>query len=243
MTMTPRLRKFALTAHVTSSVGWLGAVVAYLALAVSGLTSPDAQTVRSAYLSLELIGWYIIVPLALASLLTGLAQSLGTEWGLFRHYWVLAKFVLTVGAVTVLLMHIPAVSRMSGVAAETALFGSDHRTERIQLVVHAGGGLLVLLTATVLSVFKPWGRTRYGRRKLDERRKVSQADPGAIVTPGARHRDAHAADSPPLSTSKDGASVRVSPTRTRWGLYVLLGVIGLVLLFVVLHLIGGRGHH
>jgi hypothetical protein len=38
MAMTPRLRKFALTAHVTSSVGWLGAVAAFLALAVAGLT-------------------------------------------------------------------------------------------------------------------------------------------------------------------------------------------------------------
>lgn len=244
MTLTPRLRKLALAAHVTSAVGWLGAVVAYLALAVSGLTSPDAQTVRAAYLSMELVGWCVIVPFALAALLTGLVQSLGTEWGLFRYYWVLAKFLLTVGAVTVLLLHMPTLSRVAGVAAETTLAGPDLREPRVQLVVHAGGGLLVLLSATVLSVFKPWGRTRYGRRKSDERRKVSQADPGAMAAPSARHRDAHAADSPSLPASKDdGASVRVSLARTRWGLYVLLGVIGLVLLFVVLHLIGGRGHH
>ena len=55
MTMTPRLRKLALTTHVTFSVGWLGVVVAYLALAIAGLTSHDAQMVRAAYLSLELI--------------------------------------------------------------------------------------------------------------------------------------------------------------------------------------------
>ena len=57
MTMTPGLRKFALTAHVTSSVGWLGAVAAFLALAVAGLAVRDAQTVRASYLSMELIGW------------------------------------------------------------------------------------------------------------------------------------------------------------------------------------------
>ena len=54
MTMTPRLRKFALTAHVTCSVGWLGAVAGFLALAVAGLTSQDAQMVRAAYLAMEL---------------------------------------------------------------------------------------------------------------------------------------------------------------------------------------------
>jgi hypothetical protein len=38
MTMAPRLRKFGLTGHVDSSVGWLGAVSSFLALAVTGLT-------------------------------------------------------------------------------------------------------------------------------------------------------------------------------------------------------------
>ena len=64
MIVTPGLRKFALTAHVTSSVGWLGAVAAFLALAVVGLIGRDAQTVRASYLSMELIGWYVIVPCA-----------------------------------------------------------------------------------------------------------------------------------------------------------------------------------
>ena len=60
MILTARLRKLALTAHVTFSVGWLGAVVAYLALALAALTSPDAQEARASYLSLELIGWFVI---------------------------------------------------------------------------------------------------------------------------------------------------------------------------------------
>lgn len=83
----PRLRKFVLTAHLTSSVGWLGAIAAFLALAVAGLTSQDEQTVRAAYLAMELTAWFVTVPLALASLLSGLIQALGTPWGMFRHYW------------------------------------------------------------------------------------------------------------------------------------------------------------
>ena len=125
MTMTPGLRKFALTAHVTSSVGWLGAVAGFLALAVAGLTSQDAQTVRAAYLAMELTGWFVIVPLSLASLLTGLVQSLGTKWGLFRHYWVLVKLLLTIFATIVLLLHMQTVSYLAGVAAETTLSSAD----------------------------------------------------------------------------------------------------------------------
>lgn len=85
MMMTPRARKFALTAHVSASVGWLGAVGGFSLSPVAGLTSHDAQLVRAAYLATELIMWFVIVPLALASRLTGLIVSLGTEWGLFRH--------------------------------------------------------------------------------------------------------------------------------------------------------------
>ncbi len=164
--MTPRLRKFVLTTHITFSVGWLGAVVAYLTLAITGLNSQKAQMVRAAYLSMELIGWLVIVPLSFASLTTGLIQSLGTGWGLFRHYWILAKFVLTLIGTTILLLHMRSVSRMAGIAAEaTSLLSGDFRQLRVQLIVHAVGGLLILLTATVLSIYKPWGMTRFGRGK------------------------------------------------------------------------------
>ena|SRR5215207_3673444 len=171
MTMTRRLRKFALTAHVISSVGWLGAVVAFLPLAVVGLTSQYAQTVRAAYLTMALIGWYALVPLSLASLLTGLVQSLGTKWGLFRHYWVLFKLLITVLSTIVLLMHMETLSYLSGVAAETTLSSGDLSGLRDPSpVLHAGAGLLLLLVAATLSVYKPRGMTRYGRRKQQEER-------------------------------------------------------------------------
>ncbi len=105
MIMTPRLRKFALTAHVISSVGWLGAGAVVLALGVVGLTSQDDQTVRAAYLATESIAWLVLVPLALASLVIGVVNALGTKWGLFRHYWVLAKLLLTIVATIILLLY------------------------------------------------------------------------------------------------------------------------------------------
>jgi hypothetical protein len=174
MTMTPRLRKFALTVHVTSSVGLLGAVAGFLALAVAGLTSQDAQMVRAAYLAMELTAWFVIVPLAFASLLTGLVQSLGTKWGLFRHYWVLAKLLLTGLVTIVLLLKMKLIGYVAGAAADTALSSADLRAARTELVIHAGGGLLVLLLPVVLSVYKPRGMTRYGWRKQHEQRALSQ---------------------------------------------------------------------
>ncbi len=83
--MGRRVRKLVLTTHITSSVGWLGAVVCFLALGVVGLTSEDAQTVRGVYLVMEPAAWWVLVPLAVMSLLI---QSLAGAWGLFKHYWV-----------------------------------------------------------------------------------------------------------------------------------------------------------
>ena len=164
MIMTPRLRKFALTAHVTSSVGFLGAVVVFLALAVIGLTSRDAQTVRGAYLVMEPAARFVLVPLAFASLLTGLVQSLGTTWGLFQHYWVLFKLLINVFATIVLLIYVPTLGYLAGVAADPTVDLGGVRNSSPTL--HAALALLVLLVATVLSVYKPQGMTRYGRRKL-----------------------------------------------------------------------------
>jgi hypothetical protein len=168
MTMTPGVRKFALTAHLSFSVGWIGAVLAYLALGVSAVRSQDAQTVRAAWIAMELTGWFVIVPLALAALLTGLVMALGTPWGLFRHYWVLIALVLTILATVVLLLHMPTVSSVADMAREAG--GADLDGLGGDLL-HPGLGLVVLLVITVLNVYKPRGLTRYGWRKQQEQRR------------------------------------------------------------------------
>lgn len=178
--MNSSLRKLNLTAHVAFSVGWLGAVASFLVLSIAGLTSRNAEIVRSAYLSMNLIGQFIIVPLSFATLLTGLVQSLGTRWGLFRYYWVFVKFILAIGATFLLLLHqftavAGAARRVSG-APMGALPEVGHIG--IQLVVDAGLAIMVLLVATTLSVYKPWGRTPYGQRE----RVQEQRTPGSVIT-------------------------------------------------------------
>lgn len=172
MTMTPGQRKLALTVHVVSSVGLVGSIAAFLALAVAGLISVDVQLVRAAYPAMDLIARIVIVPLALASLLTGLIQSLGTPWGLVRYWWILIKIPLTAFATVVLLVKMELIGYAARLAEEPALSGAGLRAVGSQLVVHAAGGLFVLLVPTVLSVYKPPGLTRYGARKQQERRAL-----------------------------------------------------------------------
>lgn len=161
--MRSSLRKFVLVAHLTVSVGWIGAVVCYLALGVSAVTGQDAQSVRAAWIAMELTGWFVIVPLAFAALLTGFVMALGTPWGLFQHYWVLTTLVLTVFATTILVLHMPSVSALADVARDADAAGLGRRLGGDFL--HAGGGLIVLLVITILNVYKPRGMTPYGWRQ------------------------------------------------------------------------------
>src|SRR5262245_36188975 len=188
-TMSPGLRKFALTLHIVAAVGWLGAVVAYLAVAIAGLASRDAELARGAYLSLDVIARFVIVPFSLATLVAGVVESLGTPWGLFRYWWVAVKFALTVVATAILLQHLPTIARMAEVAREGTWSPDGYLPQRTQLIVHAGGGLLVLLAATVLSVYKPWGLTPYGRRQQfapQPRPELVVAAPAPIASPTPR---------------------------------------------------------
>lgn len=167
MLMGSNIRKFALTAHITSSVGWLGAVAAFLALAIAAQASQDAATVRGFYLAMERTGWSVIVPLCLATLVTGLVMAFGTKWGLFRHYWVTLKFLLTVISALILFGFTNTLGDMGQLAANTSLSIEELRNLRQGPVGHSGGGLLVLIAISALSVYKPWGKTRYGLDKKD----------------------------------------------------------------------------
>lgn len=172
--MKDGLRKFALVAHVAVSVGWLGSVSVFLVFAVVGLTSEDAGLVRASYLSSDLVTRYMIVPLCAGALITGLVQSLGTHWGLVRHYWVIAKLALTIVGTALLLLHTRPIQYLAGVAAESTLGAGDHRQLRIQLVADASAAIILLLVTTGLSVYKPQGLTPYGWRKQREERAEVQ---------------------------------------------------------------------
>lgn len=178
MTMSPSARKLALTIHLSCSVGWLGAVVAYLVFDVTVATSRDPGAVRDAWAAMGHLVSVAIVPLALASLVTGLVMAVGTKWGLIRHWWVLVSFVLTVVAVVVLLSESMVVTRIAALATETATTDAEVLAFPPTLP-HSVGGLVVLLAVQVLNVYKPQGVTPYGWRKQQEAR--GRRSPGVRV--------------------------------------------------------------
>jgi hypothetical protein len=219
--MTPALRRFTFTTHITSSVGWVGAVLAFLASAVIGFTSDDEVKVRGAYLLMAPAAWFVLVPLAHASLLSGIVLSLGTTWGLFRYYWVVLKLGITVFATVILLIYMGTFRQMAGVAADPVVDLAIVRNA--SPIVHAILALVLLVAATVLGVYKPFGMTAYGERRLEDlRRPVSALMPASVGT----------------ARAIDIASTPV------WVYVVGVVALALAVLVVILHLTGlSPTHH
>lgn len=179
VTMSPSVRKLTLAMHLTVSIGWLGAVAAYLALDLTTAMAQDAQTLRAAYVAMATVTRYVIVPLAFASLLTGIVISVATKWGLFRHYWVVISFVVTTIATLVLLVETRTINSLAEIAADPKRSAAEVRMLPSTLA-HSVGGTVVLLLILVLNIYKPIGLTRYGLRKQEEQR-LKRQEPRNLV--------------------------------------------------------------
>lgn len=165
--MPPRLRKAALVAHIASSVGWMGAVAAFLALAVTGYTTTNEWTMRAAYTVMEIIGWTALVPLSALTLLTGVLQATGTPWGLIKHYWVLIKLLITVAATAALLLYMETLTVLADAAAQSTPDGTvAGLLPNFSPVLHSAAALIVLLVALGLSIYKPRGLTGIGATRF-----------------------------------------------------------------------------
>lgn len=163
------LRRLALVVHVASSVGWLGGVLAFLSLALGAVFGNDTEAMRSAIWAMNWITAYALVPLSLTTLVVAIIQSLVSPWGLFRHWWVVVKLVVTVPATLILLQYAQTMASIAEMATGE-VSSAGLRSLAMSPILHASAALVVLLLATVLSVYKPRGLTPYGWRREEERR-------------------------------------------------------------------------
>ena len=155
-----------LSVHLWCSIGWVGAAAAYLALGIAAAVSDEPETIRGAWVAMELVGWAVLVPVATGALVTGVVMGMITPWGLVRHYWVVFSLALTSFSAAVLYLHMPAVSQLADEArsadpAALRALGGD--------IGHPAIGIVVLTLVVLLNVFKPRGLTPYGLRRSGNR--------------------------------------------------------------------------
>lgn len=157
--LSPGWRKGVLTAHVVLSVGWIGLAGALIALAAVGLDTGESWVYRA----IGVLGGTFLLPVGLSAFLSGMVLGLGTKWGLIRHYWVAAKLF---GTIVLVIAGQLALGRFIVVAADRAAAGEDVGEFGQRVLDGSIANLVVLVVLTVLSVYKPWGRTRRGKAVL-----------------------------------------------------------------------------
>lgn len=171
--LSRRWRKGLLTVHVVVSVAWIGVDLVLIALAVSGLVSQNPELLRAGYLAMGLLGDTVLIPVAMASLVTGVMLSAGTPWGLVKYRWVLTKFVVTMVMATAVVFALrPNLNEAAARALQIPLARLPELgvgDPGIDALIAPSVAMALLLVATVLSVYKPWGRTRWGRRESTPR--------------------------------------------------------------------------
>jgi hypothetical protein len=158
----------------------MGAVACYLTLAVTGLVSLRNETVQAVYIAMNLISWFVIVPLGITTPATGIVQAVGTPWGLTRHYWVITKLLLTLPCSAILLLHMLPTIQLAQAALQGQVHGDALHDLRVQLVADSAVALVVLVFAATLGVIKPKGLTERGARVRGDD-VASHHPPGWIV--------------------------------------------------------------
>ncbi|MEV0649552.1 hypothetical protein AB0I28_30275 [Phytomonospora sp. NPDC050363] len=159
MQLTRKARRAAVVVHSAASAAWLGLTVGLLALGVRAYTSGSPDIVTFSYRAMDVFGEYVLIPAALATLISGVVLSLGTPWGLLRHKWVAVKFVLTM--ITVGLV---AFSMSPGLSEKAALAAAGTPVVDVNLIVAPTVALSTYVFMLALSILKPWGMTPHGRR-------------------------------------------------------------------------------
>jgi hypothetical protein len=162
---SPVLRKALLTAHIGTSVGWLGVAMSLFALACTGRLSSDLAMRRAVYEVMLLLANAVAVPLSLSALATGILLALVTPWRLVMHWWVLVKLALTVLAAALTFFALRSSIGSARHAARAADLG-QLRSAGISLIGATTVSVSLYAFITAISVYKPWGRTGWGRRSL-----------------------------------------------------------------------------
>jgi len=167
--LPPALRKGLLTAHIVTAVSWIGVDIVLLVLVLTALTSSDPMTVAASYTAIGAFTIVLLVPAGVLTLATGLLLGAGTKWGIVRYWWLTVKLVITVVLTTLVIVLLrPSVADVAARAEQAGgagLFRDQLGGLPVDLIFPPSVSIAALLVATVLSVYKPWGKTPFARRR------------------------------------------------------------------------------
>jgi hypothetical protein len=159
--LRPKPRKALAAAHAVSAASWIGVAVTFVAMSVVAMSTNDIHTAAVTY---ELMATFDVTLLPwtnFATLLTGIALSMTTKWGLIRYYWVAAKIAIAVGilvrAFGFLHDNLERAGHEAAALVTTGGTVADVSGSADVVLWGFGCAMLSLVGALLLSLYKPGG--------------------------------------------------------------------------------------
>ena len=153
-------RRAVLTVHILGAGAWIGIDVVLGVLVFTAMLTSSPDTEALCYRVLELFAVWPLIAAGLTTLVSGVVMGLGTNYGLIRYWWVAVKLALNILLVTLVVFALRPGLAEAAAYGEALAAGGTARPDVSGLAFPPVVSGIALVTATVLSVFKPWGRIR-----------------------------------------------------------------------------------
>lgn len=157
--LTPR--RWLLLLHLLFCAIMFGGAMVFLILSITAVSTNDESILKACYISMHMLAKTSVRASAIGALVTGVLLSVLTQWGLFKHYWIIAKEGLTILAIIA-----GPIGMVSWTLKAVTLTTADglNALQDPEFIVNSGQmwiGITLQISSIVamfaISIFKPWG--------------------------------------------------------------------------------------
>ena len=157
--------------HMIAVSCWVGGAVALILLYFLKNGVDDGGVLYGINQSVHHVDMAVVViPGAFGCLVTGLIYSSFSDWGFFKHNWIIFKWVVTVAAILFGTFYLGPweanMMEISGKIGISSLSNSEYLYSEKMNLIFGTIQVLVLMTTIFISIFKPWKSTKTKKKTI-----------------------------------------------------------------------------
>lgn len=151
--------------HMIAVSCWIGGAVALILLYALKVNISEGGVLYGINQSIHHVDMVVVViPGAFGCLLTGLIYGIFSNWGFFKHNWMIFKWIVTVAAILFGTFYLgpweTAMMQISGKLGMYALNDSSYLYNQQMNLIFGSLQCLVLMMTVFISIFKPWKKKK-----------------------------------------------------------------------------------
>ncbi len=155
-------KNWLLSGHVASGALWLGVALAMVLMAIANQRITNGDELYAINAMVKLLDDFVIIPMAIASALTGTLLCWLTVWGFVKFYWVITKWTVTTALIIFGTFWLGpwtnSMTAISDIERAKALTNPLFMFDWHGVIVGGGIQVICLLSIIAISIIKPWGR-------------------------------------------------------------------------------------